>query len=57
MDNLSYEKVPIKILDRHVKKFRNKEVVSVKELWKNQLVEDATWEVEAEMKSRYPHIF
>ena len=28
-DNLSYEEVPIHILDRQVKKLRNKEVVSV----------------------------
>ena len=29
-DNLSYEEVPVQILDRQVKKLRNKEVVSVK---------------------------
>ncbi|XP_069150125.1 uncharacterized protein [Solanum lycopersicum] len=29
-DNLSYEEVQIQILDRNVKKFRNKEVVSIK---------------------------
>ncbi|TMX05443.1 hypothetical protein EJD97_021243 [Solanum chilense] len=56
-DNLSYEEVPIEILDRQVKKLRSKGVVSVKVLWKNQLVEGATWEAEADMKSRYPHIF
>ena len=31
-DNLSNEEVPIQLLDRRVKKFRNKEVVSVKVL-------------------------
>ncbi|XP_027767755.1 uncharacterized protein LOC114074032 [Solanum pennellii] len=43
--------------DRQVKRLRNKEVATVKILWRNHLVEDATWEVEADMGSRYPHIF
>ena len=56
-DNLSYEKFSVQILDRKVKKLRNKEVVSIKVLWKNQLVECATWEAEADMKSHFPHLF
>ncbi|KAH0709204.1 hypothetical protein KY284_010631 [Solanum tuberosum] len=55
--NLSYEEVPVEILDRQVKKLRNKEVASVKVLWRNYLVEGATWEAEADMKSRYPRLF
>ena len=42
-DNLSYEEVPVQIHDRQVKELRNKEVVSVKALWKNHLVKGATW--------------
>ena len=56
-ENLSYEEVPVEILDRQVKKLRNKEVAFVKVLWRNHLVEGATWEAEADMKSRYPHLF
>ncbi|WMV32426.1 hypothetical protein MTR67_025811 [Solanum verrucosum] len=56
-ENLSYEEVSIEILDREVKKLRNKEVASVKVLWRNQLVEGPTWEAEADMMSRYPHLF
>ena len=56
-DNLSYEEVLLRILDKQVKKLRNKEVASVKVLWKNHLVEGATWEAEADMKSHYPHLF
>ena len=41
-DNISYDKVPIQILYRKVKKLGNKEVASVKVLWKNHLVGDAT---------------
>ena len=55
--NLSYEDVSVKILDRLVKKLRNKKVISVKGLWKNQLIEGSTWEVEVDMKFCYPHLF
>ncbi|TMX04247.1 hypothetical protein EJD97_010527 [Solanum chilense] len=56
-DNLSYEEVPVEILDWQVNKLRNKEVASVKVLWRNHLVEGATWKAENEIKSRYSHIF
>ena len=56
-ENLFYEEVPIEILDRQVKKLRNREVASVKVLWRNHLVEGATWEAEADIKGRYPHLF
>ncbi|XP_049348985.1 uncharacterized protein LOC125813545 [Solanum verrucosum] len=54
---LTYEKVLIAILDRQVRKLRNKEVASVKILWKNQQVEEVTWEAEETMKLKYPHLF
>ena len=41
-DILSYEDVPVEILDRQVRKLRNKEVASVKVLWRSQSVEGAT---------------
>ncbi|WMV24635.1 hypothetical protein MTR67_018020 [Solanum verrucosum] len=34
--DLTYEEVPIAILDRQVRKLRNKEVASVKVLWRNR---------------------
>ena len=52
-----YEKVPIAILARQVRKLRNKEVASVKVLWRNQQVEEVTWEEEEAMKLKYPHLF
>ena len=42
-ENLTYEEVPIEILDRQVKRLRNKEIASVKVLWQNQKVESATY--------------
>ncbi|CAN4125168.1 unnamed protein product [Withania somnifera] len=57
IEDLTYEEVPIFILDRQVKKLRNKEMASVKVLWRNQQVEEVTWEAEETMKSTYPHLF
>ncbi|WMV44889.1 hypothetical protein MTR67_038274 [Solanum verrucosum] len=56
-DSLSYEEIPVQILDRQVRKLRTKEVASVKVFWRNQFVEEATWEAEEDMKKRYPHLF
>ena len=56
-EEFPYEKVPIEILDRHIKRRRNKEISTVKVLWRNNLVKGATWEVEANIRPRYPHLF
>ncbi|KAH0684407.1 hypothetical protein KY289_022159 [Solanum tuberosum] len=56
-ESLSYEEVLVENLDRQVKRLRNKEIASVKVLWRNHLVEGATWKADFNMKSRYPHIF
>ena len=57
MEDLTYEEVPIAILDRQVKKMRNKEIASVKVCWRNRQREEITWEAEEAMKSKYPHLF
>ena len=56
-EDLSYEEVPVEILDRQVKRLRNKEIATAKVLWRNDLVKGATWEAEDDMRSRYPHLF
>ncbi|PHU20969.1 hypothetical protein BC332_12120 [Capsicum chinense] len=56
-EDLTYEEVPIAILDRQVKKMRNKEIASVKVRWRNRQREEITWEAEEAMKSKYPHLF
>ena len=43
-ESLSNEEIPVQILDRQVRKLRTKEVDSVKVLWRNQFVEEATCE-------------
>ena len=56
-ENLSYEEEPVAILDREVRKLRSREIASIKVQWKNRLVEESTWEKEADMQERYPHLF
>ncbi|XP_049368208.1 uncharacterized protein LOC125833105 [Solanum verrucosum] len=51
-DNLTFEEVPREILDRQVLWLRNKEVNSVKVLWRNQSVEGATLEAQADMMAK-----
>ncbi|XP_075496463.1 uncharacterized protein LOC142533537 [Primulina tabacum] len=57
LPNLSYEEIPVQILDRKVKVLRNKEIGLVKVLWQNHIIEEATWEPEEEMKHHYPNLF
>ena len=57
MDNLFYEDILVKILDRQVRKLRTKEVSLVKVFWRNQFLEKATWEAKEDMKKRYSHLF
>ncbi|XP_069151831.1 uncharacterized protein [Solanum lycopersicum] len=56
-NSLSYEDVLVEILDSQVRRLRNKEVASVKVLWRSQSVDGATWEAEAAMKAKYPYFF
>jgi hypothetical protein len=55
--NLSYEEQPIEILDRKEQILRTKVIPLVKVLWRNHLIEEATWEPEEAMKRNYPHLF
>ncbi|KAK6131132.1 hypothetical protein DH2020_035131 [Rehmannia glutinosa] len=55
--DLSYEEIPVEILLREVDKLRNKEISLVNVLWRNQSIEEATWEIEDEMRAKYPDLF
>ncbi|WMV18381.1 hypothetical protein MTR67_011766 [Solanum verrucosum] len=50
-DSVSYEEIHVQILDRQVRKLRTKEVASIKVLWKNQFVGEATWEAEEDIST------
>ncbi|KAL0551316.1 hypothetical protein IC582_010402 [Cucumis melo] len=55
-ENLSYVEQPVEVLAREVKTLRNKQIPLVKVLWRNHRVEEATWEREDDMRSRYPEL-
>ncbi|KAL5554209.1 hypothetical protein UlMin_041610 [Ulmus minor] len=55
-EDLTYEEQPVQILDRKDKTLRNKVISLVKVLWRNHKVEEATWEREDEMRTKYPHL-
>ena len=56
-DNLTYKEVPIQILDCKDQVLCTKTISLVKVLWKNHIVEEASWEREDEMKSNYLELF
>ena len=56
-EDLTYEEVPVKILDKKEQILRSKVIPQVKVLWRNQDTEEMTWELESEMKSKYPYLF
>ncbi|KAL0540282.1 hypothetical protein IC582_024516 [Cucumis melo] len=56
-EKLSYIEQPVEVLAREVKTLRNKQIPLVKVLWRNHRVEEATWEREDDMRSRYPELF
>ncbi|KAL5545990.1 hypothetical protein UlMin_005677 [Ulmus minor] len=56
-EDLSLQEKPVQILDFKVKTLRNKEIPLVKVLWRNQSVEEATWECESDMRASYPELF
>ncbi|XP_047250113.1 uncharacterized protein LOC124885894 [Capsicum annuum] len=55
--DLSFEEVPVAILDRQVRKLRSRNIASVKVLWRNQNTEETTWEAEEDVKTKYPYLF
>ena len=56
-EDLSYEEKPVQILDRKEKVLRTKTIALVKVLWRNSKSEEATWELESDMRDRFPELF
>jgi hypothetical protein len=54
---LTYVEEPMKIVDKKEQVLRTKTIPIVKVLWRNHGVEEALWEAEHNMRSRYPHLF
>ena len=55
--NLSFQEWLVKILDRKEQVLRTKTIPLVKVLWKNFSQEEASWELEAEMKKKFSQLF
>ncbi|WMV46200.1 hypothetical protein MTR67_039585 [Solanum verrucosum] len=55
-DSLTYEEIPVEILDRRVCRFRNK-IYFINGFVEESVREEATWEAEAAMMAKYPHLF
>ncbi|KAJ9557590.1 hypothetical protein OSB04_012204 [Centaurea solstitialis] len=56
-ESLNYIERPVAVLERKVKKLRNKEIGIVKVQWQHRKGSEWTWEPEAEMRERYPELF
>ena len=56
-ENMSYVEKPVKILDTKQKVLRTKIIPMVKVLRRNHALEEATWELESEMKEKYLELF
>ena len=56
-EKLTYVEEPEAIIDRNVKKLRVMEINLVKVQWKFHKGEDSTWEIEDEMRAKYPSLF
>ena len=54
---MSYVEKPVKILDTKEKVLRTKIIPMVKVLWRNHALEEATWEMEFDIKENYPELF
>ena len=55
--DISYEERPIRILDSREQVLRGITIHLLKILWSNHGFEEATWEREDEIRSKYPDLF
>ncbi|XP_070054542.1 uncharacterized protein [Nicotiana tomentosiformis] len=56
-ENLTYEEEPMAILHRRVQQLRSKDIPFVKVYRIGQSIEEATYDFESDMRSRYPLLF
>ncbi|RVW67492.1 Transposon Ty3-I Gag-Pol polyprotein [Vitis vinifera] len=55
--DLTYEEVPVQIVDVMDKVLRHAVVKLVKVQWSNHSIREATWELEEEMREKHPQLF
>jgi len=55
--DMSFVERPVRILDRKTQVLRTKSIPLVKVLWQHHSFEEATWELEEEVRKKYPELF
>ena len=55
--DLTYEEYPVRIVDKKDQVLRHRIIPYVKIRWSNHSEREATWELEIEMKIKYPQLF
>ena len=56
-EDVSFKVKPVQVVDRHEKVLRGKSIPLVRILWSQHGIQEETWEIEAEMRSKYPKLF
>ena len=56
-EGLTYVEEPMKIVDKKEQVLHTETISIIKVLWRNHGIEEASWEAEQNMWSRYPHLF
>jgi len=56
-DRLTFVEEPVAILARDVRRLRSRAIPVVKVHWRHRPVEEATWEIEHEMRAQFPGLF
>jgi hypothetical protein len=56
-DDATFVVLPVRILDKATKQLRRKNVDLVKVQWSQHDEGDATWELESDMRTKYPYLF
>ena len=56
-ESSTYETYPVRIEDRKEQTLRNRVIPLLKVIWHHHGEEEATWELESEIRSKYPFLF
>ena len=56
-EDITYREEPVAIVDRQIRRLRNKEIAMVKVQWRRHSPEECTWETEQTMRDQYPQLF
>ena len=56
-EDLTFKEEPVAIVDYQVRQLRSKVIPMVNVLWRNNYVEEHTWETEDEIRAAYRYLF